>query len=206
MPRYESLKAEGLSQRTIAQKMGMPEATLRNNLKVLEQPKAEGTPVGDQGPPDQENPKVHPCTPEDYLEGTPEGDLGTPPLYVHQGIPDDGEESSVGGEDIEEVHQGIPTLPLTGIHEVNQGPLSAWLSPDLVEDLTTAWPDLQRMLEWWQRRQEYAQEPAEKLERATYHVAPRWIEAIRREADLTGESYAAVVNRAFRQYFEGKST
>jgi hypothetical protein len=49
-------------------------------------------------------------------------------------------------------------------------------------------------------------EPPEKLERVTYHVAPKWIEAVRREADLTGESYAAVVNRAFTQYFVGRST
>jgi hypothetical protein len=44
------------------------------------------------------------------------------------------------------------------------------------------------------------------LERVTYHVAPTWIEAVKREADLTGESYAAIVNRAFAQYFAGKST
>ena len=35
--RYESLKAQGLSQRAIAEVMGMPEATLRNNLKVMAQ-------------------------------------------------------------------------------------------------------------------------------------------------------------------------
>ena len=41
----------------------------------------------------------------------------------------------------------------------------------------------------------------EKLERVTYHVALQWIEAVRREADFTGESYAAVVNRAFANIF-----
>ena len=46
--------------------------------------------------------------------------------------------------------------------------------------------------------------PWEALERVTYHVAPRWIEAVRREADLSGESYAAVVNRAFREYLRAK--
>jgi hypothetical protein len=29
---------------------------------------------------------------------------------------------------------------------------------------------------------------------------------VKREAELTGESYAAIVNRAFAQYFAGKST
>jgi hypothetical protein len=82
----------------------------------------------------------------------------------------------------------------------------AQLSPQLVEALTTAWPELQHMLEWWRTRQQLQLEPAEKLERVTYHVAPRWIEAVKREADLTGESYAAIVNRAFAQYFAGKST
>jgi hypothetical protein len=52
--RYASLKAQGLSQRQIARAMGMPDATLRNNLKVY-----LGGPTGvpalstevDQGPP-----------------------------------------------------------------------------------------------------------------------------------------------------------
>jgi hypothetical protein len=37
-------------------------------------------------------------------------------------------------------------------------------------------------------------------------IEKRFIEAVRREADLTGESYAAIVNRAFAQYFARKST
>jgi hypothetical protein len=48
--------------------------------------------------------------------------------------------------------------------------------------------------------------PERQLERQTYHVEKRFIEAVRREADLTGESYAAVVNRAFAQYFARKLT
>jgi hypothetical protein len=61
------------------------------------------------------------------------------------------------------------------------------------------------MLAWWRERQRSALEPGEKLERVTYHVAPKWIAAVKREADLTGESYAAIVNRAFAQYFASKS-
>ena len=60
------------------------------------------------------------------------------------------------------------------------------------------------MLAWWLQRHQDAQESPAKLERVTYHVAPKWIEAVRREADVTGESYAAVVNRAFAQYFAGE--
>jgi hypothetical protein len=208
--RYESLKAQGLSQRVIAEQMGMPEATLRNNLKVLAQAVArtaeEDIPIGNQGLPIQEHSEVHLGNPEVSHIGLPEGDNSTPPLYIHRGISDDGEESPVGAEDIEGVHEGIPPLPMAGIQQGAPGRPEATLSPELVEALRAAWPDLARMLEWWRMRQAVAQEPPEKLERATYHIAPRWIEAIRREADLTGESYAAVVNRALRQYFDGKST
>ena len=65
------------------------------------------------------------------------------------------------------------------------------------------------MLAWWRARHRLVQEaaaPERQLERQTYHIEKRFIEAVRREADLTGESYAAIVNRAFAQYFAGKST
>src|SRR5512145_1393796 len=80
--RYASLKAQGLSQRAIAQAMGMPAATLRNNLKVLTQAVAqssgEGLPMGDQGIPQRENVKVSPGIPQGDPLGLPEGDNGTP--------------------------------------------------------------------------------------------------------------------------------
>ena len=173
--RFTSLKAQGLSQRDIAKAMGMPEATLRNNLKVLAQ-----------------------------AVGTPEGDLSTPPLYVHPGVPDESEESPVGGEDIAGVHEGIPTLPLPSGHEGHLGTPEGGLSPQLVEALTAAWPDLQHLLVWWRQRQTQAAHG--QLVRHTFHIDERWLAAIRREADLTGESYAAVVNRALAAYFTGRST
>jgi len=42
----------------------------------------------------------------------------------------------------------------------------------------------------------------QKTERITFHVERRWIEAIRRQADLDGLTITQVVNQAFRQYFE----
>jgi len=39
-------------------------------------------------------------------------------------------------------------------------------------------------------------------ERITFHVERRWIEAIRRQADLDGLTITQVVNQAFRQHFE----
>ena len=57
--RYETLKTQGLSQRAIAEHMGMSEATLGNNLKVLAQAVAqalsEGLRMGDHGLPWKEN-------------------------------------------------------------------------------------------------------------------------------------------------------
>ena len=74
----------------------------------------------------------------------------------------------------------------------------------LLEDLMALWPELQAVAHWWQERQLLAQQddaPDRKLTRQTYHVEQRYIDAVKREADRTGESPAAVVNRAFARYF-----
>ena len=260
--RYQDLHRQGRSLRQIAKELGMPESTLRDNLRVMQKAQAaqglpqvdQGPLQGDQGVPEcplhvdqglpqglpQEDQGVRPPDvslgppgpdqaetaalsgraappspmggPEDTSggpQGTPDVSLGGPPLYVHPGIPDDSEESVVSGEHIEEVHPGAPSLPLTGMQKGDQGPPLGQLSPQLVEELTTAWPDFVQMLTWWRDRQRLVQDaaaPERQLERQTYHIEKRFIEAVRREADLTGESYAAIVNRAFAQYFAGKST
>ena len=83
----------------------------------------------------------------------------------------------------------------------------AALSPALLAELTALWPDLQALAHWWQERQLLAQQdetPDRKLIRQTYHVEQRYIDAVKREADRTGESHAAVVNRAFARYFAGR--
>jgi len=88
------------------------------------------------------------------------------------------------------------------------GPPQVALSPQLPEDLAALWPDLQAIAHWWHERQRLAQQdetPDRKLVRQTYHIEQRYIDAVRREADRTGESYAAVVNRAFARYFAGRS-
>jgi len=67
-------------------------------------------------------------------------------------------------------------------------------------------PALQEIVAWWQSRQtvlEQAQDASRQTERITFHVEQRWIEAIRRQADLDGFTYTQLVNEAFRQYFEG---
>lgn len=168
------------------------------------------------------------------LEGGHQGDQGRPPIRPPEG--DLGRPSAQTFAHPPEGHQGIPrplegrpegdqSRPLEGLPEgdvgrpsaqmiarppvVHQGIPETALSPQLAADLTTAWPELQTLLAWWRARQPQGQDadaPARKLARQTYHVEQRYIEAVKREADRTGESYAAVVNRAFAQYFAGKET
>jgi hypothetical protein len=81
------------------------------------------------------------------------------------------------------------------------------VSPQVPEDLTALWPDLQALAHWWHERQRLAQQdetPDRQLVRQTYHIEQRYIDAVKREADRTGESYVAVVNRAFARYFAGR--
>ncbi len=115
-----------------------------------------------------------------------------------------------------DVHQSPPAiLPAPELPapppEPEEAPLvpspPAVLSPALAAELTAVWPDLQALASWWQQRQHLAQQdddPDRKLARQTYHVEQRYIDAVKREADRTGESYAAVVNRAFARYFAGR--
>ena len=68
-------------------------------------------------------------------------------------------------------------------------------------------PALQEMVAWWQSRKAtitQACDATQETERITFHVERRWIEAIRRQADLDGLTITQVVNEAFRQHFEGK--
>ena len=67
-------------------------------------------------------------------------------------------------------------------------------------------PALQEMVAWWQARQAtlaQACDATQETERITFHVERRWIEAIRRQADLDGLTITTqVVNKAFRRHFE----
>src|SRR2546428_9685834 len=140
--RYQALKAEGYSNRQIAQELAIPESTLRDNLKVLQ--------------------------PAPTLERGPLVDVGTP-------------------HELPEVHVSPPNVHLSAQDRA----------------------DLQALLAWWRDRQRLvadAAAPGRELVRQTYHIEQRFIDAVRRESDLTGESYAAIVNRAFARYFGATST
>jgi hypothetical protein len=67
--------------------------------------------------------------------------------------------------------------------------------------------DLTELVTWWQERKAtllQASDASHETERTTFHVERRWIEAIRRQADLDHLTITQVVNEAFRQYFTGK--
>jgi hypothetical protein len=67
-------------------------------------------------------------------------------------------------------------------------------------------PALQELVAWWQNRKttlEQVNDTSRHTERVTFHVEQRWIEAIHRQANLDDLTYTQIVNKAFRQYFEG---
>ena len=83
----------------------------------------------------------------------------------------------------------------------SDGPLSPLTPPQMA-----ALPEL---LDWWQRRQETRAAAAEgdrQTERVTFHVEKRWIDAIRRQADLDHATLTQIVNRAFQAFFTDRRT
>ena len=74
------------------------------------------------------------------------------------------------------------------------------------EQLITMINDLQELVIWWQERKatlHQASDASQQTDRITFHVERRWIEAIRRQADLDSLTITQVVNEAFKQYFDG---
>ena len=67
--------------------------------------------------------------------------------------------------------------------------------------------DLRELVDWWRDRRaalQHAQEASRKMERVTFQVEQRWLEAIRRQADLDGDTITEVVNQAFQAFFAEK--
>ena len=68
---------------------------------------------------------------------------------------------------------------------------------------------LPELLDWWQRRQDTLAAAAEgerQTERVTFHIEKRWIDAIRRQADLDHATITQIVNRAFQAFFTDRRT
>ena len=74
------------------------------------------------------------------------------------------------------------------------------------DELISMISDLTEIVIWWHERKatlHQASDASRETERTTFHVERRWVEAIRRQADLDGLTITQVVNEAFRQHFEG---
>ena len=68
-------------------------------------------------------------------------------------------------------------------------------------------PTLEELVVWWRDRKvtlAQAADATQETERITFHVERRWIEAIRRQADIDGLTITQVVNQAFKHHFEEK--
>ena len=78
--------------------------------------------------------------------------------------------------------------------------------PPVYDDqLITMVSDLTELVTWWQKRKAtllQARDASRETERTTFHVERRWVEAIRRQADLDHLTITQVVNEAFRRSFE----
>src|SRR5438874_2515486 len=110
---------------------------------------------------------------------------------------------------------GIPRSTLRrrleklGAHQVNigvpnEGKPIVYQGTQIPNEPTDTGDDLQEMLAWWRDRKHAIQteEDAEQqTQRQTYHVQKRYIEAIKRAADLERVSIMEIVNRAFAHYF-----
>jgi transcriptional regulator with XRE-family HTH domain len=97
------------------------------------------------------------------------------------------------------VHTSIHQATDNGVQEVHQ-------STHLPDEIITAWSEVQEMLEWWRTRKRALVTEADtdqETERKTYHVQKRYIEAIERASDLEHVSITEIVNRAFKQFFDG---
>ena len=88
--------------------------------------------------------------------------------------------------------------------EKQKGVPEVHLEVPFAADLMQSWGELQEMLEWWRERKQaltLTLDTTRKRRRQTYHVEERFIEAIRRAADLERTDLAEIVNRAFDRYF-----
>ena len=69
--------------------------------------------------------------------------------------------------------------------------------------------DLRELVDWWRGRREALQpspDASRKTECVTFQVEQRWLEALRRQAELDGTTMTQVINQAFQAFFAKKST
>ena len=67
--------------------------------------------------------------------------------------------------------------------------------------------DLRELVDWWRARRAALQpspDASRKTERVTVDVEQRWLEALRKQAELDGTTITQVVHRAFQAFFAEK--
>jgi hypothetical protein len=100
------------------------------------------------------------------------------------------------------VHKSTPEQQQTGT------PQQVYPGTPILRELTESWDDLKALLVWWKERKRapsIARDADRETQRQTYHVQKRYIEAIKRAADLERVSIMEIVNRAFRKFFDERA-
>jgi hypothetical protein len=77
--------------------------------------------------------------------------------------------------------------------------------PQTPAELDAIKADLLEVAQWWRARKMRRVDPGgpRETQRQTWHVDTRGIARVKEQAELEGVSQAEIVDRAFRQYFEG---
>jgi Homeodomain-like domain len=173
----QKLGAEGLSQREIARRTGIPRTTIQNILKRSAQMSASAMSESTLG--------VHIDVPAMRSKGTPEIHRNTQPM---------------SSGDVPPVHSGVSPVLVKGVPEVH-------IDIQLLRDLNALWPDLQDLVAEWRARKAIrrgSHDGSRDTQLKTYHVERRHIERIAAYANEAGLSQGEVLNEAIRQFFEGK--
>ena len=95
---------------------------------------------------------------------------------------------------IPQVHKSVP----------NEGTPNVYKGTHIPDEHTETEDEIQEMLAWFREHKRALQprdDPEQETQRQTYHAQKRYIEAIKRAADLERVSIMEIVNRAFGYYF-----
>src|SRR5215831_17566074 len=192
--RYDRLKAQGRSERDIADALGIPRTTLR---RAIEQRAAEPTPVHQGTPPaDQDrHAPAHPSTPgrRQRHTGAHPGTPPSQPTQVHPGTPRPRDRHPT------RVHPSTPALQHTPAHPGIPMP------NDLAGRLLSLLPDLEAMVARERDRQRLLSTPIgtpRHTIKKTYVVDTLYVDLIERYARTEGLELKDVVNLALHEFFE----
>jgi hypothetical protein len=192
--RYDRLKAQGRSEREIADALAIPRTTLRRELEkraVEPTPAHPGTPPADHA----QDTRAHPSTPPRRQRHTG-AHLGTPtthPTRVHPGTP------QPRGRHPTRVHPSTPAQQPTEAHP------GVPMPNDLAGRLLSLLPELEAMVARERDRQRLLSTPIgtpRHIIKKTYVVDTLYVDLIERYAQAEGLELKDVVNLALHEFFE----